>query len=67
MEPQNITNNQRKSKNTAKDITVSDLKLYNSALVIKTALLWQKKKQVQPMAHNKRSENKPTNLQLWQR
>lgn len=66
-EPQNITNNQRKSKNTVKDITISDLKLYNRALVIKTALLWQKKKQVQPMGHNKRSENKPTNLQLWQR
>lgn len=43
MEQLNITNNQGKSKNTAKDITISDLKLYNRALVIKTALLWQKK------------------------
>lgn len=66
-EPQNITNNQRKSKNTAKDITISDLKLYNRALVIKTALLWQKKNRFNQWDIIKDLKNKPTNLQLWQR
>ena len=55
-----------RKKNGAGGINLPDFRLYNKAIVIKSACYWQKKKNKQdyrPMEQDRKPRNKP--MHLW--